>query len=229
MVRQSAKSDKSSASSAPAPVSEPVQTASAPAPAPVKKEKAPRKEKASVSATPAPVSEPEVVATPAPVSAPVEASSAPVEASVETSSSKLNEVNAQIQQITVLLTNLKSNVKSLEKIVAREQKLAQKSSKGTKKASGNKQPSGFVKPTLISDELAQFLGKTTGTEMARTEVSREINKYIKAHNLQLQTNRRIITPDTKLSTLLKLKTGDEQLTYFNLQKYMKPHFIKATA
>lgn len=125
------------------------------------------------------------------------------------------------------MSSLKNDVKSLEKIVAKEQKLAQKSSKSSKKASGNRQPSGFVKPTRISDELARFLGKTTGTEMARTEVSKEINRYIKANNLQLQTNRRVITPDTKLSALLKLKEGGEQLTYFNLQKYMKPHFIKA--
>lgn len=225
MVRQSSKADKTT-SSVVAPVasvseSVPVQTA-----APAKKEKAPRKEKAP--AAPAVVDTPAVVAAPAVVDAPVVAAPA-TETSVETSSSKLNEVNAQIQQITLLLNNLKNNVRSLEKIVAREQKLAQKSSKSSKKASGNRQPSGFVKPTRISDELAVFLGKTSGTEMARTEVSREINKYIKAHNLQLQTNRRIITPDTKLSALLKLGAGDAQLTYFNLQKYMKPHFIKATA
>jgi chromatin remodeling complex protein RSC6 len=224
MVRQSSKADKTT-SSVVAPVasvseSVPVQTA-----APAKKEKAPRKEKAPA---PAVVDTPAVVAAPAVVDAPVVAAPA-TETSVETSSSKLNEVNAQIQQITLLLNNLKNNVRSLEKIVAREQKLAQKSSKSSKKASGNRQPSGFVKPTRISDELAVFLGKTSGTEMARTEVSREINKYIKAHNLQLQTNRRIITPDTKLSALLKLGAGDAQLTYFNLQKYMKPHFIKATA
>ena len=208
MVRLSAKTDKTSSSSAPV-------VAAAPAPvvaaAPVK-EKAAKKVKAAAPAetTVAPVvSEPEV----------------PVVA--ENSVTKLNEVNAKIQQLTSLLSSLKNDVRSLEKIVAKEQKLAQKSSKSAKKASGNRQPSGFVKPTRISDELARFLGKTTGTEMARTEVSKEINRYIKANNLQLQTNRRIITPDNKLSALLNLKEGDEQLTYFNLQKYMKPHFIKA--
>jgi len=215
MVRQSSKSDKTAASVVSAPVSEPVQAA-----APAKKERAPKKEKAA--ATPAPVVE--VAPAPAPV---VEAAPA-VETVAETSSSKISEINAKIQQLTTLINNVKNDVRSLEKLVAKEQRLAQKSSRASKRASGNRQPSGFVKPTRISDELAQFLGKASGTEMARTEVSREINKYIKAHGLQLQSNRRIITPDTKLSALLKLKSGDDQLTYFNLQTYMKPHFIKAT-
>ena len=87
-------------------------------------------------------------------------------------------------------------------------------------------PSGFIKPTLISNELAEFLGKAIGTEMARTEVSKEINSYIRAYGLQDRENGRIINPDEKLRKLLKLNDGDE-LTYFNLQKYMKPHFTKS--
>ena len=94
-----------------------------------------------------------------------------------------------------------------------------------KRKTGQRQPSGFVKPTLISDELANFLSKPSGTEMARTEVTREINKYIRAHNLQDKDNGRRINPDSSLTKLLKLKKGDE-LTYFNLQRYMSPHFAK---
>ena len=86
-------------------------------------------------------------------------------------------------------------------------------------------PSGFIKPSIISNELAEFLGKAIGTEMARTEVSKEINAYITAHGLQDRHNGRIINPDERLRKLLRLNDGDE-LTYFNLQKYMKPHFIK---
>jgi hypothetical protein len=86
--------------------------------------------------------------------------------------------------------------------------------------------SGFVKPTLISNELAEFLGKSIGTEMPRTEVSKEINAYIEAHGLQDRHNGRIINPDERLRKLLRLNNGDE-LTYFNLQKYMKHHFTKS--
>jgi hypothetical protein len=83
--------------------------------------------------------------------------------------------------------------------------------------------SGFV--TRISDELAIFLGKPIGTEMARTVVSSEINTYIRVNGLQDPGNGRKINPDEKLRTLLRLSEGDE-LTYFNIQKYMKHHFIK---
>ena len=97
-----------------------------------------------------------------------------------------------------------------------------------KRKSGNRSPSGFVKPTLISDELAKFLQKPSGTEMARTEVTREINGYIRAHDLQDKKNGRKINPDVQLATLLKIQQGEE-LTYFNLQRYMSPHFAKANA
>ena len=62
--------------------------------------------------------------------------------------------------------------------------------------------------------------------MARTEVTREINGYIRAHNLQDKSNGRKINPDKSLATLLKISSGEE-LTYFNLQRYMSPHFAKA--
>lgn len=86
-------------------------------------------------------------------------------------------------------------------------------------------PSGFIRPTKISDELAIFLGKPVGTEMARTDVSRLINGYIRVNNLQDPKNGRNINPDAKLRVLLKIGQNEE-LTYFNLQKYMKHHFIR---
>jgi chromatin remodeling complex protein RSC6 len=103
-------------------------------------------------------------------------------------------------------------------------KVLQKNSK-KRKPNSNRQPSGFVKPTLISKDLAKFLGKENGVEMARTEVSKEINQYIRANSLQDKDNGRIILADAKLKKLLNLNDSDE-LTYFNLQRYMKHHFIK---
>lgn len=138
---------------------------------------------------------------------------------------KLNEFSAKLQQINSIFSSLKGDFKTLEKSVSRELKAAQKASSKRAKRAGNRQPSGFVKPTRISDELAKFLGKSVGTEMARTDVSKEINAYIRANNLQRPDNGRFIVPDAKLTSLLKLKKEDE-LSYFNLQRYMKPHFIK---
>ena len=137
------------------------------------------------------------------------------------------EFLAKLQQLGVLISSLKAEYRTLEKKWSREVTSAQKQSTKRKRKAGNRAPSGFVKPTKISDELASFLGKEKGTEMARTDVTREINTYIRAHKLQDKDNGRKINPDTKLASLLKLKKNDE-LTYFNLQKFMSPHFAKAT-
>jgi upstream activation factor subunit UAF30 len=133
---------------------------------------------------------------------------------------------AKLQQLAVAISALKSEYRALEKKWSREVKTAQKQTNRRKRKAGNRAPSGFVKPTKISDELASFLGKDKGTEMARTDVTREINTYIRTNKLQDKDNGRKINPDSKLATLLKLNKTDE-LTYFNLQKYMSPHFAKA--
>jgi len=161
--------------------------------------------------------------------APVQTTTTPV---VESTSDEVPiaeqsvEFLAKLQQISISISALKSEYKALEKKWSREIKTAQKQTNRRKRKAGNRAPSGFVKPTKISDELASFLGKTKGTEMARTDVTREINTYIRENKLQDSSNGRKINPDKKLATLLKLKNTDE-LTYFNLQKYMSPHFAKA--
>lgn len=133
---------------------------------------------------------------------------------------------AQLTSLRSQLTAVTTQVRALSKRADRELKQAQKQGR-KKRKSGNRAPSGFVKPTKISLELSSFLGKPKGTEMARTEVTREINSYIRAHKLQDPKNGRRILADAKLRKLLKLKKDDE-LTYFNLQRYMSPHFAKAS-
>jgi len=152
---------------------------------------------------------------------------APVEENVDSALNELSlEFVAKIQQLSSLVSSLKNDFRTLEKKYQREIKLNQKKNSKRAKRTGTRAPSGFVKPTLISDELANFLDKPTGSEMARTEVTRDINTYIRSHNLQDKANGRKINPDTKLASLLKLTDKDE-LTYFNLQKYMSPHFAKS--
>ena len=139
----------------------------------------------------------------------------------------MNTFQANLQSIINSLNQLKSEYKALEKKVQREARVTQKAMAKRKKKSGTRAPSGFVKPTRISNELASFLGKEQGTEMARTSVTKEINSYIKAHNLKDPKNGRIIHPDAKLSKLLNVTKADE-VTFFNLQKYMSHHFEKAS-
>ena len=136
------------------------------------------------------------------------------------------ELMKKLQLLSTTFVSLKQDFKALEKRYSRELKAAQKNSEKKRKPSGKpRQPSGFVKPTKISDDLAVFLEKEAGSEMARTEVTREINKYIRTHNLQDPTNGRKINPDVKLRNLLEVPST-EDLTYFNLQKYLSKHFPK---
>jgi len=211
MVRTSKTSDKPTASVS-APVAAAPVAASAAAPAP--------KAKKVKAAAPAPSATQPVAneLAPSEVAAPADAASAVA--------LKLTEFNAKLQQLVGLFSTVKNDFKTLEKTVTREIKAAQKASSKKRRNTGNRKPSGFVKPTRISDELAQFLGKTVGTEMARTDVSKEINTYIQANGLQDKQNGRVIHPDEKLTKLLKV-TKDDELTYFNLQRYMNHHFVKA--
>lgn len=205
------------APSSSAPVAAPV---AASAPASSSKDSKPKTPKAAKTDAAAPAVPAHPVATPADAhvdGGAIEASSL---------SSLFGEFGTKLQTLSSGLSSLRSDFRTLERHVARELRAAQKVSK-RKRKSGNRAPSGFVKPTLISKELADFLGKPVGTEWARTEVTREINAYIRQHSLQDKENGRKINPDAKLRSLLQLKKGDE-LTYFNLQKYMSPHFAKAT-
>lgn len=219
-------------------VAETTTTTTTPAPATPKIAKAPKTPKVEVEATPSPevknTSEKKsskksaVAATPAPVvttTAPVTTESETATQEAAPASSEFSDFMTKLQQLSNLVNSLKSEFRTLEKKANKDLKNITKANAKRKRKNVNRAPSGFVKPTLISAELASFLGKTAGTEMARTEVTREINSYIRDHQLQDKSNGRIINADTKLSSLLKIPVGEE-LTYFNLQRYMSPHFTK---
>jgi len=174
------------------------------------------KAKANVKTTKSKTSDP-----PTPVQE-VVAAEAPADPTLQ---DQFTQLLAQLSALRSQLTSVTSQVRTLSKRTERELKQAHKAGR-KKRKSGNRAPSGFVKPTKISSELATFLGKEKGTEMARTSVTREINAYIREHKLQDPKNGRRILADAKLRKLLKLKKDDE-LTYFNLQRYMSPHFAKA--
>ena len=131
-----------------------------------------------------------------------------------------NTLNSLKTQISALQTH----VKTLERGVKKEMKTLRK--EATKvKIKGNRKPSGFARPSKISDDLCKFMNKDTGSKVARTEVTQYLIGYINDNNLQFQENRKIIKPDERLTQLLNIKAEDE-LTYFNLQRYMNQHFIK---
>ena len=213
------KSASSASASAPAVAS--ATSAAAPAAAPAKAAKAPATPKASKAAA----AESAPVAAPAPVVDGAEASTPVAEVDGSVSTALYGSVLTKLQSAQAVLASIRAEVNELKRQHARELRAANKANK-RRKTNANRAPSGFVKPTLISNELAAFLGKPEGSVLARTEVTREVNAYIRTQKLQDKDNGRKINPDAKLLKLLKLKKGEE-LTYFNLQKYMAAHFAKS--
>ena len=122
------------------------------------------------------------------------------------------------------ITALQSQIRILEKQVRKEMKSLRKEA-SRNKAKGNRKPSGFAKPSVVTPELCKFMGKDVGTEIARTEVTQYLIQYIKDNELQFADNKKIIVPDDTLKSLLGVKEGDE-VTYFNLQRLMNQHFVK---
>ncbi len=137
-------------------------------------------------------------------------------------------LGTKISQIALDFGAVKKEYIEVGKLMAKEMKISRKLAEAKMKRAGNRQPAGFIKPTPIGDELAKFLGTPLGTEMARTAVTKQITKYVKSNDLQDPVNGRTILPDAALAKLLKISKNDT-LTYFNLQRYLAPHFPASTA
>lgn len=137
---------------------------------------------------------------------------------------QFEQLVTQLNQMKTQITGIQQNIKQLDKNVKKQMKCLKKEVIKTKNK-GNRQPSGFAKPSKVTKELCEFMNKAEGTEIARTEVTRALVAYIKENKLENTKNSKIISPDEKLKTLLELNDSDE-LTYFTIQKYMNKHFVK---
>jgi chromatin remodeling complex protein RSC6 len=125
-----------------------------------------------------------------------------------------NQINIIQHQMRLLEKDVKKQMKNYKKVLIKS------------KNKGSRKPSGFANPTKVTKQLCEFMNKKEGSEIARTEVTRALINYIKTNNLQDKTNKKVIAPDDKLKVLLDIDENQE-LTYFNLQKYMNKHFISS--
>lgn len=153
---------------------------------------------------------------------------------------KLELITEEFDDLLASITEMKKrHAKEFSALVARTKQLRKNSLKDMKqmnrelgkkrKKKQNRKPCGFQSPAPISKQLAKFLGQEEGVEISRTKVTKQITQYVKKHGLQKPENKRVILPDTKLKKLLDplLSDAGKELTYFNLQTYLVPHFPKS--
>ena len=136
-------------------------------------------------------------------------------------------INDSLTLFKMQLGSLQKSVKTVEKEIRKELKTAKKYIKNNSQKY-KRAPSGFAKPTKVTKELCDFMNKPEGSEIARTEVTKALVSYIKENNLieQNETMKNKIIPDEKLKILLGIQEKEiNDLTYFNIQKYMNKHFF----
>jgi chromatin remodeling complex protein RSC6 len=83
----------------------------------------------------------------------------------------------------------------------------------------------FLVQRPLTDELSSFMGLAAGSKRSQTEVTKFISTYVKAHGCFDPTFKRRILPNAALAKLLRVSDKDE-VTYLNLQSFLKVHFIK---
>lgn len=126
------------------------------------------------------------------------------------------------------LQELELKIKLLESKLLKQERMIKKIKKTLKEDEPDKpkrEPSGFAKPTTVSKELLEFLGEPEGTLVARTDVTKRILKYVTDNDLQNKEQKRKINLDAKLKKLLN-PAENEEVTYFTLQRLLKPHYVK---
>jgi len=138
---------------------------------------------------------------------------------------KFDGIFGSLSTFKTQISSLQQQLKLLEKDVVKDinaaNKIIEKANNKPKR-----KPSGFALKVNISQELKTFMGVDEDVMVARTEVTKFLIAYIKKHNLQNPSDRRIIECDDSLKKLLHVPKGDI-LTYFNIQRYMNVHFPKS--
>lgn len=151
---------------------------------------------------------------------------------VETSwNDDLTGLTKHLSTMRDTISTLFTEVKRLEKKVARTVKDAGKRRKNRKVEAGAsdvpRRPTAFEIPQNVSEDLNVFLGQPKGTQISRANVTKRVTTYAKEHNLM---NKHAINADATLLKLLNPSANlaeGETLTIFTLQKCLRNHYIKA--
>lgn len=193
----------------------------APTPAPAAPAKAAKKSSASKAEVVVPVVAAPVVAAPA-----------------QSSDALLSSLTEQLKALsTEFTTRVREAVKATQEAAKQAKKEARDSKKKRKVDPSTLTPeqkaawearranNAFLKQKPLSPELAAFMGIKAGEKRSQTEVTKFISEYVKTHNCYDPTFKRRIIPNAALAKLLRVDDKTE-VTYLNLQKFLKVHFVK---
>ncbi len=202
--------------------------ASAPAPATdAPKAKVAKKEKASPAK--AEVTVPTIAA----------AVPATVPAVVASSDVLLSGLTEQLKALSVEFTSrVREAVKATQAAAAQAKREARDSKKKRKVDPSTLTPeqrvvwearranNAFLKQKPLSPELCTFMGIAAGSKRSQTEVTKYVSEYVKSHSCYDPSFKRRILPNPVLAKLLRVDDKTE-VTYLNLQRFLKVHFLKA--
>ena len=140
-------------------------------------------------------------------------------AAIDDEIARLRESSGKAKGVK-FLRSLGKKVKNLRGHSVRVMKQKQKTNRK------NNTNSGFLKPVIISKDMAKFTGWNPDELRSRVDVTKYICKYIRDNDLQNPDDRRQILADKKLAKLLEYSSDNDQkpLTYYRIQTYMKKHF-----
>jgi len=149
--------------------------------------------------------------------------------SVDQLKSLLGTLLAQSTVLKSIVLSVKNVIKDVEKQSKDLEKFRNKKNRIKTQRKEDAQPSGITKPVAISDELASFLGVQPGTLVPRNEVTKGVSDYIRKNELYDPANRQRFLLQSKpegVKLWELLGKPEDGITYFNLQRYLKPHYIK---
>lgn len=198
------------------------------------------------AAKPAAAAAVDVPVVPAPAPAPAPA--APVAAAAPAVATETRSADAILASVTervrTLNTDVTTAVRSLLRDVTEAAKAIKREARDSKRRvrkdpatmtpeeratyEARRANNAFLKLRPISDELASFMGLPAKSERSQTDVTKFVATYVKAHSCFDPSFKRRIVPDAKLAKLLRAKDGQE-VTYLNLQSFLKVHFLKPAA
>ena len=206
----------------------------------------------AVAATPAPAAAPKATKAKAvkakaevvvPTTETPSAAPAVVTPAVHTSTDAL--LTSLSEQLKALSSEFNSKVRDAVRAVqeaAKQSKREQRDSKKKKRKNpedmtaeerkaweARRANNAFLVQRPLTDELSAFMGLPAGSKRSQTEVTKFISEYVKEHKCYDPNFKRTILPNAALSKLLRV-TDKDQVTYLNLQSFLKVHFKKpATA